>query len=195
MNEEFAPIAVAGSSKSASKRSSRLFKAGAMLAVSAGMLGAIGGVASAQTVDPVPTPSGTTAAHAQVESGITLTHLTSSFTLTGAPGQTVTSLGAVGYNVETNNPSGYAVSIKASADAMVGAIPGNTDSIPVNVLTASDGSLDTYNGLTTSAQPFHAQGERSVNGGDELSTDFQMRIPVVNADIYTTTLTYTATTL
>jgi len=193
MTEEFAQIAAAPRTKTSNKRTSRLFKAGAMVAVSAGMLGTIGGVASAT---PSTTSSGTTTANAVVESGITLTGLTSSFTLTGTPGQTVTSAGAVAYNVETNSTTGYGVTVEANTPNMTPAIPGNTDVIPVSVLTVKETSAGSYQALSsTLPDGVHQQDLRSANGGDNLSTDFRMRMPVVNADTYSADLTYTATSL
>ena len=194
MNEEFAPIAAAGSSKSASKRSSRLVKAGAMLAVSAGMLGAIGGVASAV---PNDTSTGQTTGNAVVESGITLTALTSSFTLTGTPGATVQSAAPVTYNVETNNVAGYAVFVEADTATMKGALPLNADVINVGDLTVRETGIGSYQALTTGSGPgelIHSQSIRSENQGDVNSSEYKMRIPNVNADTYSTTLTYTATT-
>ena len=83
--------------------------------MSAGLLGAMSGVASA---DPTTTSDGITTGHAVVESGITLTDLTSSFTLTGTPGDTVQSAAPVTYNVETNNVSGYHVTVVANGAVM-----------------------------------------------------------------------------
>jgi hypothetical protein len=41
----------------------------------------------------------------------------------------------------------------------------------------------------------HSQSTRSANGGDDLSNDYQLRVPVVNEDTYSATLDYVATTL
>jgi hypothetical protein len=132
MYEQITQIVATPSTTSSHKRTARLVKAGAIVAVSAGLLGMMSGVASAQT------SSQETTANAQVESGITMTGLTSSFTLTGTPGQTVTGIGAVTYNVETNNVAGYGVTVEANDPAMVPSIPGNTDVIPVSVLTVQE---------------------------------------------------------
>jgi hypothetical protein len=140
-------------------------------------------------------PGGTTTANAAVTSGITLTALTPSFTLTGTPGATVTTATPVTYNVETNNPTGYTVTVQSATATMVANTAGNTDSIPIGVLTVRESGAGAYSPVTTiggTAVLVHSQGGRSANGGDPLSTDFQMRMPTVNADTYTATLNYLA---
>src|SRR4051812_48161892 len=117
MTNESSEISALDGAKTSSKRSARLVKAGAMLAVSAGLLGAMSGIASAT---PSDSDTGQTTGNAVVESGITLTDLTSSFTLTGTPGATVQSAAPVTYNVETNNVAGYAVLVEADTANMIG---------------------------------------------------------------------------
>jgi hypothetical protein len=76
------------------------------------------------------TSPGTTTANVAVGSAITLSNLTTAFTLSGNPGQTITRLGAVTMNVETNNATGYNVTVEAAAPALVGTGT-NDDTIPM----------------------------------------------------------------
>lgn len=144
------------------------------------------------------TSGGSTTANAAVSSGITLTGLTPAFTLTGTPGATVgTGASPVVFNVETNNATGYTVTVQSATATMVANTAGNTDSIPIGVLTVRESGAGAYTPLTTTggtAVTVHTQGGRSANGGDPLSTDFQMRMPTVKADTYSATLNYLATT-
>jgi hypothetical protein len=142
-------------------------------------------------------PGGTTTANVAVSSGITMTGLTPGFTLSGAPGATVTGIGAVSYNVETNNVAGYSVTVESQTATMAPTLGGNPDTIPIAVLTARDGGTGiAYAPLSsTGVTTVHTQAARSINGGDALTTDFMMRIPTVNADTYHATLNYVASTL
>jgi len=163
------------------------------VAMAAALLSAFGGVASAA---PGDTSTGSTTAHVGVESGITMTGLTASFTLTGAPGATITGADAVTFNVETNNVAGYAVTVQPAASQMTPALGGNADFIPIAALTVREGGTGTYTPLDdVNPVTVHSQNSRSVNGGDVLTNDFQIRIPVVNVDTYSATLNYVATTL
>lgn len=138
-------------------------------------------------------PGGDTVANVGVTAGLTMTGLTPSFTLTGAPGATVAGLGAVIFNVETNNPTGYSVTVDTAAATLAPATVGNTDSIPIAALTVRETGTGTYSPLGSGAVQVHTQGTRSANGGDALSNDYQMRMPVVAVDTYTATLNYLAT--
>ena len=155
-------------------------------------LGGMGATASAAQTSGEPTT-----ANAVVSTGITMTGITSNVTLTGAPGATVTSAVPVAYNVETNNVAGYAVTVGATAATLLPPLPlVNTDSIPITALTIREGSTGNYTPLSSSTPvPVHTQHGRSVDQGDLWSTSFEMRIPTVNADTYSTTLNYVATTL
>src|SRR5580698_6843576 len=155
-----------------------------------GFVGAMAGSASAST------SGGSTTANVGVSPGITLTGLTSSFLLSGSPGATVSGAGVVNYNVETNNVAGYTVSVQSVGDTLQPTTGGNTDFIPIGSLTVRASGPGAYLPLSnTSPQIVHSQNNRSLNGGDNLSNDFQIRIPVVNADTYTATLDYVASTL
>lgn len=137
-------------------------------------------------------PGGSTVANVGVDSGITMTGLTPSFLLTGTPGQTVTGLNKVTFNVETNNAAGYSVTVQSRTDAMAASGSGNLDTIPIGDLTVRESDTTGFTPLSTDTVTVHTQAERSANGGDELSNDFRIRIPVVNADTYSATLDYVA---
>ena len=183
----------AGPHRSALRRGVRLAAHGltaAALATSA--IAVAGGPASAD-------PNGTTTANAAVLSGITLTALTASFTLTGTPGATVATGTPVTYNVETNNVTGYTVTVQSATALMLPSNPvTNTDSIPIGVLKVRETGTTGYTPVTAlgagTAVLVHTQTVRSADGGDALSTDFQMRIPTVKADTYRATLNYLAAT-
>jgi hypothetical protein len=72
----------------------------------------------------------------------------------------------------------------------------NTDAIPIADLTVRE-TGDTVFLPMSSTDPVsvHTQTGRSANGGDELSNDYEIRVPVVNVDTYTATLDYVASTL
>jgi len=157
---------------------------GTALAVAA--VGIASGPASAD-------PSGSTTANVAVASGITLTGLTPAFLLAGAPGVTVQNQAPVTYNVETNSDTGYTVTVQSATATMVPADQAaNLDTIPIAALTVRETGTTAYAAVTTGIVVVHDQGARSSNGGDELGTDFQMRIPTVTPDTYTATLNYIA---
>lgn len=138
---------------------------------------------------------GTTIANVAVGSAITLSNLTPSFTLSGNPCQTDTDIGAVTMNVETNNATGYNVTVQAENADMVGT-NGNTDVIPVtDLLVRETGATDFMPSSSTTPVTVHNQDTRSVaNDGDNLSNDYQITIPNVHNDTYSVTLDYVATT-
>jgi len=138
-------------------------------------------------------PGGSTDANVGVDSGITMTGLTPSFLLSGTPGQTVTGLNKVTFNVETNNPTGYAVTVQSRTSTMAASATTNADTIPIAALTVRESNTSVFTPLSTGTVTVHTQALRSANGGDELSNDFQIRIPVVNVDTYSATLDYLAT--
>ena len=142
------------------------------------------------------TSPGTTTANVTVaSSGITLSSLTSSFTLSGNPNTTVTSsAGIVSMNVLTNNATGYTVSVQAAAAALAGT-GGNTDVIPIANLKVKETGGASFSSLSNaSAVTTHNQATKSGSSGDTVSNDFQVVIPFVNPDTYTVTLNYVAAT-
>jgi hypothetical protein len=176
------------------KRSGRLVR-GSLLgaALSAALVGALPSSASAQE------SGDSTVANVAVDTGITLTGLTESFTLTGTPGETVTEASAVVFNVETNNPAGYSVTVQSATPTMAPAGVGNTDSIAIADLTVRESGSGAFQPMTSDGAGapvmVHTQDERSANGGDDLSNDYEMNIPTVEQDTYSATLDYVAATL
>ncbi len=155
------------------------------------------GMAGTANADATP-PQGVTG-NVAVGSSIALTGLTPNFTLTGIPGATVAGLDAVTYNVATNNLAGYAVTVQSRSATMVGT-GANADSIPIGALGARDGAgTAAYVAVAGPAAAVgttvHTQTTRSVQGGDPLTTDFQVVIPFVNSDTYTAVIDYVAATL
>lgn len=148
--------------------------------------GGLAGTASAQETDPQQVEG-----NVAVGASIVLSGLTPSFLLSGIPGATVEGVGAVEYTVETNNAGGYVVTVESQVGAMVGT-GDNSDTIPISALSARDagGTYEPADGATV-----HTQDNRSAEGGDDLSTDFQVEIPFVNSDTYSATLDYVAATL
>jgi hypothetical protein len=155
-----------------------------------------GGVAAPGSVALADDDSGITVANVAVPLGITLTGLTQSFTLAGSPGTTVTEIGSVTFNVETNNPAGYVVTVISESPVLAPQTQDNPDSIPVDVVTVRETGGATFSPLSDAAPVVvHTQSARSADGGDDLSNDYRLRVPVVNEDTYSATLDYIATTL
>jgi hypothetical protein len=154
--------------------------------------------AGAASADPI-TDTGSTTANVGVNSSITLSGLTPSFTLTGIPGDTVTADEAVGFTVETNNLAGYNVTVRSATATLVHTALGNADSIPIGALQVRETNLATPGAFTpvlsTGTVTVHSQSTRSAEGGDELSNDYKVTIPFVNQDTYSATLNYVAGTL
>jgi hypothetical protein len=149
----------------------------------------LAGTASAATDD------GTVDANVAVGSAITLTGLTPSFLLTGLPGATVPGLGAVTFNVATNNLAGYSVTVQSAAGILAGT-GANTETIPIGALSVRETGTGTYTPLSDAAAvTVHTQGAQSTAAGNSLSNDYQVVIPFVNPDTYSATLNYVATTL
>ncbi|WP_248959370.1 hypothetical protein [Sphaerisporangium perillae] len=155
------------------------------------------GIASAGPVAPAraDTSSGNTTANVSVTGSITLSNLTGSFTLSGDPGTTATLNGAVTMTVTTNNPAGYQVTVQATTPTMTGSA-GNSDSIPIgNLYVHETGDPLFYQMSNTTPVTVHTQHTPSAPGGDNLSNDYMVNIPVVQPDTYRTTLNYIAATL
>jgi hypothetical protein len=135
--------------------------------------------------------------------------------LTGAP-MTSRETGnqPVTFNVLTNNPAGYTVSVQAEAVSLVPVTqipavgPPNTDSIPIGYLSVREttpGNTRAFVPMTSSAASnpgtpviVHYQDSPSINNeglGDPLSNDYKIDIPFVSPDTYTVYLNYIASTL
>ena len=168
------------------------------LVVGAAMVVLVGASAGTASAAPGDTATDTTTANVEVVDAISLNGLTPAFTLVGLPGATVTGPGEVTMNVQTNNLAGYAVTVQAATAALLPQTTGNPDSIPVNRLRVRETADGTgaFTALSNgSAVTVHTQATRSAEGGDDISNDFQVDIPFVNTDTYSTTLNYIATTL
>lgn len=136
-----------------------------------------------------------TTANAAVASSITLSGLTSAFTLSGAPGATPSTNSAVTMTVTTNNRTGYNVTVQSAAATMAATTTGNTDSIPIANLKARETGQPTFTALSSvTANTVHNQATKSAAAGDTVNNDYQVVIPFVNSDTYTATLNYTAST-
>lgn len=185
------------SSKSLHNSLRRGWRLAAYGAVATATVGALAVTAtSAAFAAPGDVSADTTSANVDVSSAITLSALTPTFTLTGAPDATVEGLAAVTMTVTTNNLLGYSVTVQATTAAMAGGDTGNPDSIPVGALSVRETGTTGYTPLSsTAAVTVHTQAARSEEVGDDLSNDYKVVIPFVNEDTYTATLDYVATTL
>ena len=125
---------------------------------------------------------------------IGLVGLTPAFTLVGAPGSVVTQEGAVNMTVITNSYGGYSVTARAETDRLVGQTPGNADTIPVERLGVRPSGGSLFTPLSAdSPLVVHQQDRASAAAGDAVSNDYQVDIPFVGADTYTTTVEYIVT--
>lgn len=155
------------------------------------------GLAQPAFAAPGDTSTDTVLANVGVTSAITLSGLTPAFTLNGLPGATVAGPAAVTMLVETNNIAGYSVTVQAADNELLPAdTTANTDVIPIGALSVRETGTTSYTALSdTNPVTVHTQATRSASGGDAISNDYQVVIPFVNADLYTATLDYVATTL
>ena len=152
------------------------------------------GIAGTASAAPL-TSTDSVLANVEVSSLITLSALTTDFTLTGLPGATVASVGAVTMNVETNNTAGYTVTVQPADDVLVPADTAvNPDTIGIGALSVRETGTTGYTPLdNTTPTTVHGQATRSASGGDVISNDYSVAIPFVNADTYSVTLNYVAT--
>jgi hypothetical protein len=147
-------------------------------------------------------PAATTA-NVDVGGVITLTGLTPSFVLAGNPGDVVTTDTPVVLTVTTNNQAGYTVTVEPATDTLAATLPGNTDTIPIELLEVR-GTVNTIVraavsdftplGLGAPVEVFDKLGPSSELG-DEVRTDYRVTIPFVRPDTYTATLNYIAAAL
>ena len=182
---------------------------------SAGLAAAVllpSGTALAAYQQPPPgtaaTPS--SVATVTVTEAILISGLPTTIPLSGAPGDSPTS--TVGYNVYTNDPTGYSVNVLATAGNLVGTT-NVANVIPVSDLAVAEtgstgvgvtGATGTPTALGTTAAGVttpstvlvHTQTGASADLGDALYTtySFPAKVPNVPFDIYTDTIDYTATT-
>lgn len=150
----------------------------------------------------VSTSAGTTCAADSVAAGcttsttidartITLSDLTSSFTLTGLPNSTVGSDGTVTMTVTTNSTGDYLVTVQAATASLTGATPGNTTTIPIGLLGVRETGTESFFPLSVDTPlTVHRQDTPSGPGGDAVSNDYRITIPSVPSETYSTTLDY-----
>ena len=163
------------------------------LIVSTGLAVAGLGIASLASVSASAANTGSTTANVAVGQTITLSGLTSAFTLSGVPGATATGSSAVTMNVKTNDNLGYTVTVLAAAANMKGTGT-NLDVIPVSSLTVKNSAGAVYTPLSNITPVTTATTTVKTTGlGDAVSNDYQIvNIPWVNADTYSVTLNYVA---
>jgi len=164
------------------------------MVLSTGLAAAGIGLAALAATPVYAATTGSTTANAQVNSSITLSGLSASFNITGAPLTTATGASAVTMTAKSNNKTGYNVTVEAAAATMAGAIAGNTDTIPVSALSVRNtatGPGGAYTPISnTAAVQVANTATRSAGGGDTINNDYQIAIPWVNADTYSVTLNY-----
>jgi large repetitive protein len=148
--------------------------------------GSVGSTCPAGGSDPACSTTTSVAARS-----IELSGLDTSFTLTGPPHTTVTGEGAVTMTVTTNVVAGYSVSVLATTDSLVGSLPGNTDVIPLALLEVRETGTVDFLGLSMNTYTVvHVRQTASGAGGDAVSNDYQIQMPNVMPDTYSTTLNY-----
>ncbi|MEV4495768.1 putative Ig domain-containing protein [Micromonospora arborensis] len=126
---------------------------------------------------------------------ITLSGLPAGFTLTGRPQQVVGQPEAVTMTVTTNSPTGYAVTVRGLTPELVGANPANPYTIPIENLRVRESGTSVFRELSdVTPVVVHRQSGPSAPGGDAISNDYEVSIPAVVADEYSTTLEYVAIT-
>lgn len=186
----FAPLASAphaqpGKTTLLVRRSLALVAGAALLGVAAQL------PASAAPGDTAP---GTTTANVAVGSTITLTGLTPSFTLTGVSSSTVEQDDQVSYRVTTANAGGYTVTVQAASAELTPAASGNPDAIPIANLKVRAEDNGAFVSLSnTSAVTLRNKATRSAAAGDAYADDYEVIIPFVASDTYSTALNYVAT--
>lgn len=128
---------------------------------------------------------------------IMLSGLTPSFALTGLPNTTVSSDGTVVMTVTTNSVSGYQVNVSPMSNQLSPTTVGNTDVIPISALSVRESGTSIFTKFLVAPSPspttsllVHQQNGPSALNGDAVSNDYQVEIPFVVADTYTTTLEY-----
>jgi hypothetical protein len=160
------------------------------------MSGVTAGVPALVAPASADSAADTTIANVEVTSSITVSNLTTAFTLTGTSGDTpTTGANPVTMTVTTNNFAGYNVTVEATTAALAGA-PGNNDAIPSNLLEV-DGPEQggTYAHLTFGTPLVVAtKGSASSPDGDSIVNNYRMTVPFVRPDTYSGTLDYVATT-
>lgn len=158
----------------------------------------VGGLSGRAAPAQADTDTGSTTANVQVGLAITLSDLSPSFTLTGTPGAAVTTGGTpVTMRVTTNNFAGYNVTVQPAAADLVGAIVGNTDTIPMTLLEVNGPVQGGTFAALTPGTPLEVANKTTASdpAGDVISNDYRITVPFVRPDTYSGTLNYVTTTL
>lgn len=176
------------------RRSSRQKWVPRGLLLAAGVAVALGVAAPAGAV-PGQQDTASTQANVVIDSAITLTDLTPSFTLTGIPGDTPTA--DVSMVVRTNNAAGYAVAVQPQTPTLNPTQPTTTDTIPIESLQVRGSDpAGAFIPLTYGAPTaVTVKPTASVEAGDPLTNTYRITIPFVQPDTYSATLDYIAITL
>jgi hypothetical protein len=140
--------------------------------------------------------AGRSTIHVEVAGAITLTDLTPSFSLTGAPGSVETSP-PVSMTITTNNVAGYRVTVEPAGTALAPGTSGNADVISTDrievrgpVQGATFQSLDPGTPLLVATRD-----EASAADGDTVDNLFRLAVPAVRPDTYSGQLNFVVTTL
>ncbi|WP_220183138.1 hypothetical protein [Sphaerisporangium album] len=164
----------------------------------AGATTAAGVLGAGVTPALADTDTASTVVNVVVTSSITLTELTPSFTLTGAPGEVVTTgANPVRMRVTTNNFAGYTVTVAPRTAALTPSIAGNTDTIPTNLLQVNGPAQGSAYVPLSFGTPVVVATKSSASGadGDVIVNNYRITIPFVRPDTYSGILDYVATTL
>jgi NADPH-dependent ferric siderophore reductase len=122
---------------------------------------------------------------------ISLSGLTTSFTLTGPAGTRAEQTGAVTMTVTTNSPDGYQVTVQPATQDLTA--PDTADVIPMSDLTVRQTGEAAFQSLAVPVL-IHDQSGPSAPDGDLISTDFAIDMPFVQVATYTGTVDYIAMT-
>lgn len=173
---------------------------GRALLTGAAVVALVGAMAGTASAAPGDTSTDTVDANVGVSSSISLTGLPGSFTLNGIPGSTVTGGADVGFLVTTNNFGGYSVGVLSEGTELLppnpGPLPLNPDTIPIANLSVRETGTATFTPLDTVTPVVVGGGTAaSAAGGDAITNDYRVVIPLVRSATYTVTLDYVATAL
>ena len=159
---------------------------------------AVTGIGASEAMAKADTDSDITMANVGVGSLITLTGLTDSFALSGAPGETPTTGGTpVTMTVTTNNFAGYTVTVEPASTTLEPAASGNPDTIGTGLLQVRGSVQAGFYTALTPGTPLTVARKTSASGagGDTVNNDYRITIPAVRPDAYSGPLNYVAATL
>jgi uncharacterized repeat protein (TIGR01451 family) len=125
---------------------------------------------------------------------IVLSSLPADATIEAGTGEWAGAVGLVTMMVTTNSRTGYMVTVQSEGSDLIGAQPGNSDTIPIeNLRVRETGTRDAFQPLSSDNDVIvHRQSAPSTAGGDAISTDYQVDVPFVVSDTYSATVEYVA---